>query len=1006
MEAVGKGVFEARLPVRTGTYEYKFRLRDGTWFLDPNNGRTRSLNGNRNSLLVVGGCEEPVLHAPAPPYLFREEDGRVCVRAGLRRGAGDGLSLRWDEGHGLRQSRMTFVGEEDEHLLFEGHAAGSGRRFEYVFQLGEGGLVGRAGGPGLAFSVELDALGSTTPAWWKDAVIYTVFLDRFRPGGDLRAWPRPSDRAHFQEVALGGDLAGVIQALPYLRDLGVTVLHLTPMVVAGSCHRYDAIDPRQVDPGLGGPAMLEGLLEASERCGMHVLFDLTLTHVHMDFPPFRDVVERGKRSRHFGWFRIHAHPFRQGPGVDTGYEHYQKGRWQEPLLRLEEPEVLDYLRSTIVHWAKAGVEAFRFDAVADVPLALVQELVSSVRAVRPDALLLGEVTVDNAHAWTGAGLDAVTDFGSQQVIYDLVWRRTKTAATCARQLAAQSFRRPGPGWRNVTFTATHDQPRLLSFVRDAAIARMGHLLALLRPSIPALYYGDEIGLSSEDTRDFEGVWPDRAPMIWDPAAWDQETRQFVRDVLRLRRRHAALSRGSETFGVVRLAQGDELAQDVLWLRRTSSQEVFDVLMNVSDHPCRVALPSCHHEAVEEAGQLGLVRVGDGCVELGKWSAVILRRVPSESSIELAQRSAEHGDALVDLAFREGSTEAAGLPRKLYLTVTERCQLRCLHCINHSPARTRAGTARDMPPWVMDRLQEAFASAEYVAFSHGGESLLSPALFEVLDRVKRARASRSGRCDIHLLTNGMLLTPARLRSLIELGVTSLAVSVDGPTSEIHDAIRCGSRLATVIEHVREAVRLRDAGADLRIGLSTVLSEANVEHGDALGRLVLDLGVDWLKVEEMVPVNGFARQQMIEPDDARAVDAIVRLRALLEPASVVLVNHMVDRVGCDCHGASNPVAKGFRRADNFANRVRLLPCRMPWDTACIDPDGTVHPVSYESPSVGHLLWDDLLDIWDGEAARRVRAEALRPYPEAVRAGCPEDAFESRLLDRDKREPCVPP
>jgi glycosidase/MoaA/NifB/PqqE/SkfB family radical SAM enzyme len=989
MVSVGKDTFEAALPVRTGTYEYKFRLRDGSWFLDPNNPRTRSLEGNRNSLLVVGGCDEPVLHAPVYPYVFEEDDGRVCVRAGVRRGSADRLHLRWDEGHGSRQGPMTVVGEEDEHVLFEGHAAGSGRQLEYVFQLGDGRLVGRPGGPGLPFRLDLHALRTTTPAWWKDAVLYTVFVDRFRRGGGLARWPSPSDGVHLEERAVGGDLRGIEEALPYLRDLGVTVLHLTPIVLAGSCHRYDAVDPRRVDPALGGSEALERLLSACARCGMRVLFDATLTHVHLDFFAFRDVIEKGTRSAYFSWFKVHGYPFRLGPGGDTGYEHYHKGRWQEPLLRLEDEGVVEHLRSTVKHWLRAGVDGFRFDATADVPMALVQSLVEAVRAEREDALVLGEITVDNTHGWLRAGLDAATDFGSQQVLYDLLWRRSRRAAACARTAGTLGFRRGGPGWRHVAFTATHDQPRLLSLVEDPAIARLGQLLVLVRAPVPALYYGDEIGLSSDDARDFEGVWPDRAPMVWDPAAWDDETSRLVRDMLDLRRRLPALRRGTELFGGANDDRGTP-AQDVLWLRRAWGTEVVDVLLHAAEGSCTVALPVCDREGVELVGQLGGVRMTEKCVELGRWSAAVLRRVPGEHAFSVARATTEHAEELVSLAFREGLTEAVCLPRKLYLTVTERCQLRCLHCINHSPARTRDDTARDMPTWVMDRLEEAFSGADYVAFSHGGESLVSPALFEALRRLQRARASNTGRCDVHLLTNGMLLSFERLKEIVDLGVTSIAVSVDGPTSTIHDGIRLGSRLSTVLGHVREAVRLREAGADLRVGLSTVLAEANVGHAEALAKLVLELGVDWLKVEEMVPVNGFSREQLVEPSDPRAVDAIVRIRSVLDPAGVVVVNHLQDHARCDCHMAPSVVARGFRRADNYANRARLLPCRMPWDTACIDPDGAVHAVSYEHPTVGHLMWSDLLAIWDGEAARKVRQDSLHRYPLEIRRTCPADPY----------------
>lgn len=82
----------AHLP--PGVFAYKLRTDDGRWHLDPDNPRTRAIDGLRDSLLVVGGTDEPVAHAPSSPWLHVEEDGRLRVRAALRRGTGDRLTLR------------------------------------------------------------------------------------------------------------------------------------------------------------------------------------------------------------------------------------------------------------------------------------------------------------------------------------------------------------------------------------------------------------------------------------------------------------------------------------------------------------------------------------------------------------------------------------------------------------------------------------------------------------------------------------------------------------------------------------------------------------------------------------------------------------------------------------------------------------------------------------------------------------------------------------------------
>src|SRR5512138_3610119 len=87
LRAAGDGWLETTLPLSPGTYSYKFLLDGNQWLLDPTNPRTRGWDGITNSLMVVGGADEPLLHAPARPWLFSEDDGRLCLRAGLRRGA-------------------------------------------------------------------------------------------------------------------------------------------------------------------------------------------------------------------------------------------------------------------------------------------------------------------------------------------------------------------------------------------------------------------------------------------------------------------------------------------------------------------------------------------------------------------------------------------------------------------------------------------------------------------------------------------------------------------------------------------------------------------------------------------------------------------------------------------------------------------------------------------------------------------------------------------------------
>lgn len=986
LEAAAPGLWRGSCRLEPGTYAYKLCLPCNEWVLDPGNPRTRGSSAGPNSLLVVDGADEPLLHAPAPPWVGLEDDGRLVVRAGLRRGAGEGLSLLWDEGHGERRAAMTPLAVESEHLLFEALLPASSAAVEYLFVLPDGRPIGAPGGAAQAFRVDLDRVRHELPAWWKEAVLYTVFVDRWRRGGAGGRWPDPGPGAR-EDGRRGGDLAGVIEGLDHVEGLGATAIHLTPIALSPSAHRYEATDPRRVDPALGDEATLDRLLDEAHRRGMRVLLDVTVTHVHESFFAFRDVARLGPASRYWRWFHATRFPF--GRGVDPGYLHYQKGQWQEPLLALEEPEVQDYVVGTFEEWARRGVDGFRVDAAADIPLELLGRIAAAVRALSPEALVYGEVIPAHVHRYLAQGIDAATDFAAQEILLDWVARGRRDGPSARDGLVARRFDRAGPGSRAIAFTATHDQHRLLTVTGDPRRARLAALLVLVGEATPAIYYGDEVGLSApEASRAFEGAWPDRQPMVWDPSGWDLETLALHRAAIRARRGHAALARGDLLpLEALRDDDGTE-ARAVLAFRRVGGGEVVDVLLNGGGEALALRLPGgapSGARALVMAGQVA-VEPDAGRVVLGPWSgAALLRETPAEAALAFAELVASAPELSL-AAFRAGETRPLALPQRLYLTVTEACNIRCEHCLTFAPEATRSGRARELRPWVLEALAEAMAAARYVGFSHGGESLASAMLPPTLAAIRRARAGRPGRTDVHLLTNGMLLTASTVEELLDLGVTSLAVSLDGASPATNDALRRGSRLERVVDNVRSAVALRERrGADLRIGISTVVGRHDLHELPALGELAVDLGVDWLKVEEMFPATPRARAEMVLPRDRRLLDGMAELRAALEGSPVVLVDHLDPPEGCWCEARRSRLLEAFRRADDFANRARFNPCRMAWEQACVDPDGTVHLGDYFAPPIGNLLEASFLDLWMSDRAAAERRAALGRVPASRRQTC---------------------
>ncbi|MRG95376.1 radical SAM protein [Polyangium spumosum] len=445
---------------------------------------------------------------------------------------------------------------------------------------------------------------------------------------------------------------------------------------------------------------------------------------------------------------------------------------------------------------------------------------------------------------------------------------------------------------------------------------------------------------------------------------------------------AALRRGHGAYLVVRWDEG-----------AGAREQVMDIVAEEDEHVVFEARLPASARRVAYVFRLESGRLVGRAGGAGQWFSAARPAAPrAAGSRERAVAPSIEGPAgagASDDAFHAGKVIAPS-PARLYVTVTERCNLRCAHCITDAPEKTRGGSARTMQPWLLDALREPFAAADYVGFVHGGEAIVAPIFPEVLGAIQRARAGRPGRADVHLLSNGMALDEARFEALCDLGLTSLSISLDGATPRTNDGLRLGGRLATIVKNVEGLVRRRVArGLDVRIGISTVVTASNVDELPELGRLAASLGVDWLKVEEVFPCTTRAQAEWIEPRGGRATAAVRELGAILAPRGVVLVDHLDPRGACPCAAGDDPALRAFRAADDFANRTRFLTCRMEWQQACIDPDGSVHPVAYEAPVIGSLASDSLVSLWNGEVMQAMRRAALSRVPEPVRLACPEVA-----------------
>lgn len=198
--------------------------------------------------------------------------------------------------------------------------------------------------------------------WWRTAVIYEIY-------------PRSFADANGDGI---GDLLGVRRRLPYLADLGIDAIWLTPFYPSPLADGgYDISDYRDVDPRLGSLTDFDDLTSAAHTLGIKILVDIVPNHTSEEHPWFREAVAAGPHSeaRRRYIFRDGTGPDGDEPPTDwrshfggSAWQRVPDGQWychlfarEQPDLNWDNPEVREYFLNTLRFWADRGVDGFRVD---------------------------------------------------------------------------------------------------------------------------------------------------------------------------------------------------------------------------------------------------------------------------------------------------------------------------------------------------------------------------------------------------------------------------------------------------------------------------------------------------------------------------------------------------------------------------------------------------------------------------------------------------------------------
>ncbi|MEV4414240.1 glycoside hydrolase family 13 protein [Catellatospora sp. NPDC049609] len=201
--------------------------------------------------------------------------------------------------------------------------------------------------------------------WWRDAVIYQVYPRSFADGNGDGV----------------GDLAGLRERLPYLRDLGVDAIWLSPWYVSPMADAgYDVADYRDIDPLFGTLVEAEELIAQAHAHRLRVIVDIVPNHCSDAHPRFRAALAAGPGSpeRELFWFRPGRGEHGELPPNDWGshfggpaWTRAADGEWflhmfapEQPDWNWDHPAVREDFQVTLRFWLDRGVDGFRID-VAD-----------------------------------------------------------------------------------------------------------------------------------------------------------------------------------------------------------------------------------------------------------------------------------------------------------------------------------------------------------------------------------------------------------------------------------------------------------------------------------------------------------------------------------------------------------------------------------------------------------------------------------------------------------------
>jgi glycosidase len=490
-----------------------------------------------------------------------------------------------------------------------------------------------------------------TPDWAKDVIYYYIFPERFK-NGDRSNDPVPGVRKFYGDLNIefhdnwnekpfvpgdegaddiycndffGGDLEGVRLKLDYLKELGINTIYFNPIFQAISNHKYDTTDYMKIDEAFGTNEEFKSLVEEAKGKGIRIILDTSINHcgcdsVYMDryskyegIGAFKDE-KIHKESPYYDWFIWNE----AAEKIDNKYERWLGVPSLATLAEVDSYKDFAYRdeNSVTKYWLNMGIGGWRMDVTPWKSDIFWKEWRGEVKNTNPDALTICETWFDSSKYLLGDQFDSTMNYLFRYPIFE--YAKGKSAVDFVNVLEMLRENYPEEAFYSLmNLLSTHDSPRALyefgykeegESEEEVELAKkrllMCTLFQMTYPGAPAIYYGDEVGVTGGEDPKNRGTYP------WeeDGGNPDYAMLQEFKKLTMLRNEKRVLRRGSVEF----IHTDDNV---IVMLRKLDEDYALIAVNNAKEHkkisihlpqyklPNKMINPLRNNESVEIDGNI-------------------------------------------------------------------------------------------------------------------------------------------------------------------------------------------------------------------------------------------------------------------------------------------------------------------------------------------------------------------------------------------------------------------